>query len=188
MILTPEFTWISGEVCGGLEANELQPEQGESSAATSLGGLMFLSTGCYSAFLSCSGLTDCMFSLYFSKPWLYSALSGLSCTKNCIDGMKVSSEKKNQQNQPLRYDELAAISVVKMVSHSWLLTTLWWIHFHARDGLLFQRSLIETWSSYFQKFKVLLAVNPAVEFYSHVFYLLLLLCVYSGWALKEKWS
>lgn len=125
-----------------------------SSAATSLGGLIFLSTGCYSAFLSCSGLTECTFSLYFSKPWLYSALSGLSCTKNCIDGMKVSTEKNPQ---PLRYDELAAISVVKMVSRSWLLTTLWWIHFHARDGLLFQRSLIETWSSYFQKFKVLLA-------------------------------
>lgn len=64
--------------------------------------------------------------------------------------------KKKKNNKPLRYDELAAISVVKMVSRSWLLTTLWWIHFHAKDGLLFQRSLIEIWSSYFQKFKVLL--------------------------------
>lgn len=44
---------------------------------------------------------------------------------------------------------------MKMVSRSWLLTTLW-IYFHARDGLPFQKSLIETWSSYFQKFKVLL--------------------------------
>lgn len=94
----------------------------------------------------------------------------------CIDGMKVTSKK----NQPLRYDELAAISVVKMVSCSWLLTTLWWIHFHARDGLLFQKSLIETWSSYFQKFKVLLDGKSYCSILqSHFLFAVASLCIFS---------
>lgn len=68
-----------------------------SSAATSLGGLMLL--GVIQLLRLALG-SQCKFSLYFSKPWLYSVLSGLSRTKNCIDGIKVSSEKKKKPTKP----------------------------------------------------------------------------------------